>query len=99
MEWKKDQFLITVLRETKVREHTNGITTLVGNFPIGIHKADAGVWVVTDLETGYMMNIQSTQKAAKQWVEDNADIIIEMLSKPAHQDIVEEIKQCRIKSE
>ena len=98
MTWKKETYLITVKNDgEKVREYVNGITTTVTDYKIGVHKADAGVWIVTDTDTGYMINGQNTQKAAKQWVSDNAEVIADVLSKPSRKALIKEIEKCRIK--
>ena len=96
MAWKKDTYYITVLRDgEKVREQVTGQITKSGYYDIGVHKAAPGVWVVTDISTGYKIAIKDTQKAAKEWADNNADVILEFLSKPEHAALVKEIEQCR----
>ena len=98
MTWKKERYLITIQEDAeKTREYVDGITSYAGDFKIGIHKSAAAVWIVTDIGTGYMMHIQFTRKGAKEWVETNSEIIQEMLSKPARENIIKDIEKCNIK--
>ena len=94
MTWKKDTYYITTLDDNneRIRETVSGVVSQAGPFPIGIHKAGDAAWFTTDIQTGYLLNTQTTKRAAMQWVEDNTDIIVEMLSKPAHAALVIDIE-------
>lgn len=90
MNWEKGNFLITANENgDMVRHNVTGITSSVGKFDIGIHKA--GGWVVTDISTGYQIRMCETQKQAKSWVEENQEMILKMLSKPQHENHVEQV--------
>ena len=100
MDWKKEQFLIAKRDDNDevVKVYVNGITTTFEDAYIGIHKSeDARDWTVTDISTGYMIQILPTQKASKAWVEKYQGVILEILNKPYHTKHVREMNKCKIK--
>lgn len=98
MTWKKGQFLITIYDgDEKVRQTVNGITSNTGTIAVGIHKAESKDWIVTDIATGYMIHISDTQKQAKEWTEENAPVIEEILNTEKHDRLIEEVRRCKIK--
>lgn len=95
MNWKKDKYLITVYLDdgvSKGRKFVNGIYIEEDGWKIGIHKADAGVWIVTDISTGCMLHLDGTQKACKEWVAENIYVILDILDGPKHEQLVKELE-------
>lgn len=102
MDWKKEHFLIAERNDDDevIRVYVKGITTTFQNAKVGIYKReDTKDWIITDVSTGYMMQVAKTQKAAKTWVETYQGIILEIINQPHHKKHVEEMSKCRIKSE
>ena len=101
MTWTKEQFLISVKdgNDNEIyRKYVNGITSTIETIKVGIHKSEATKdWIITDCGTGYVIHITITQKAAKQWVEDTAEMIEEVLNTPKRDKIVKEVNRCKIR--
>lgn len=97
MIWNRNEYLITISDpDGKYRQKVTGITTNMNGFEIGIHKATR-CWLVTDISTGYLLHMQATQTKAREWVEENAETIMQVINNPKHQKHVEEVKKCKIK--
>ena len=99
MEWKRKKFYITCRDSSGLyRELVSGVVSVVGVFPVGINKDENGNWNVTDIDTGYSLHVSFTQREAKAWVESAAEVIIEILSRPGHAELMEEVSKCQIRT-
>ena len=98
MTWKKAEYLVACSDETgKYRKPVKGMTTIVDGYTVGVHKMD-GVWIVTDVSTGYLMHVEYTQKEAKQWTEENSYVFKEIFSGEKHAKVVEEVEGWNVRS-